>query len=101
MEGWVQCSLVWLDLVEGDNSIIPFGMTAWDILERDFRKNFIDYAEHKRAQDQMQELKMKDRNVDQYIADFSHLGLRAGLSLDEPTVLRLFARGLPRPLAET
>ena len=44
---------------------------------------------------------MKDGNVDQYIAEFQELADRGNLDVDEPSNLRLFARGLPTGLAET
>jgi hypothetical protein len=43
---------------------------------------------------------MKDRNVDEYIATFQVLGYRAGMKLDDLSVLRLFAQGLLQSLAD-
>jgi hypothetical protein len=44
---------------------------------------------------------MTNKNVDQYIADFECLGHHAGLDLDDPMVLHLFACGLPIGLADS
>jgi hypothetical protein len=75
-------------------------MDAWDALEAEFKWAFVDYTEHERAQDELRKLKMKDNNVDEYIAAFQLLGYRVNMNLDDPSALRLFARGLPRGLAD-
>jgi hypothetical protein len=38
------------------------------VMEAEFKKAFIDYAEHERANDELRKLRMKDGNVDAYIA---------------------------------
>jgi hypothetical protein len=43
---------------------------------------------------------MKDSNVDEYIAAFQLLSHQAGINLDNPSALRLFARGLLKLLAD-
>jgi Retrotransposon gag protein len=103
VDGWVQRNYDWPDKVKRDTSHlrVPFGMTPWEALEADFKRSFIDPAEHKRAQDELRKLKMKEGNVDEYIATFELLTHRAGMDLDDPTALRLFARRLPRNLADS
>jgi hypothetical protein len=44
---------------------------------------------------------MKDSNVDEYIAAFQLLGHHTGMNLDDPSALRLFARRLPKSLADS
>jgi hypothetical protein len=44
---------------------------------------------------------MKDSNVDKYIASFQLLSHRAGMNLDDPSALQLFARGLPKSLTDS
>jgi hypothetical protein len=46
--------------------------------------------EHEHAQDELRKLKMKDSNVDEYIAAFQLLGHHTGMNLDDPSMLRLF-----------
>ena len=101
VKGWSKRQLDWLDKVREDPSELPWRMSAWQVLEREFRNAFVDYAEHERAQDQIRRLRMKDGNVDQYIAEFQEFADRGNLDTDEPSNLRLFARGLPTGLAET
>ena len=96
MEGWVERSYNWLNKAkQNPDNVLPFGTTAWEVLEQDFCQAFIDYAEHERAQDKIQKLCMKDENIDEYIAMFEHLGHHTGMDLDDPMALQLFARGLP------
>ena len=100
VEGWTDRSYEWLDKVQNGKTTIPFDMTAWEVLERDFRNAFVDYAEHERAADDLKRLKMKEGRIDEYIAAFERLGHRANADLDDPLNLRLFARGLPKALCD-
>jgi hypothetical protein len=101
VEGWTQRTYDWLDQVEADPSQLLFKMSAWQALEADFKQSFVDYAEHKCAQDELRKLKMKDSNVDEYIAAFQLLGHCTGMNLNDPSTLRLFACGLPKSLANS
>jgi Retrotransposon gag protein len=102
VKGWVQKTYNWLNQVETnpDDEFSP-GSNPWEILEGKFHDSFIDYAEHERAQDKLAKLKMTGGDVDGYIASFEFLSYQAGMNPDEPSVQRLFARGLPRTLADT
>jgi hypothetical protein len=101
VEGWTQCTYDWLDQVEADPSQLPFKMTAWQALEADFKWSFVDYAEHECVQDELRKLKMKDSNVDEYIATFQLLSHHAEMNLDDPSTLRLFVHGLLKSLADS
>ena len=48
----------------------------------------------------MRELKMKDGNINEYIATFERLAHRAEVDPNDPSNIRLFAQGLPHPLVE-
>jgi hypothetical protein len=98
-EGWVDQQDDWLIKVDRDPSILPWRMDEWDVMEQEFKKAFVDYAEHEKANDDLRKLKMKDGNVDAYIARFSQLAHRGGHNVNEPELLRLFAIGLPAPQA--
>jgi hypothetical protein len=101
VEGWMQCTYGWLDQVEADPSQLPFKMSAWQALEANFKQSFVDYVEHERMQDELRKLKMKDSNVDEYIAAFQLLGHHMGMNLNNPSMLRLFACGLPKSLTDS
>jgi hypothetical protein len=101
VEGWMQRTYDWLNQVEADPSQLPFKMTTWQALEANFKRSFVDYAEHECMQDELRKLKMKDSNVDEYIAAFQLLGHRTGMNLDDPSTLRLFTHELPKSLADS
>jgi hypothetical protein len=101
VKGWVQRQLNWLDKVEERDEVLPWNMNAWDILQREFKKAFVDYAEHERAYNELRALKIKDGDVYGYIYTFEELAGRSGVNPNEPTVTRMFTRGLPRALAES
>jgi hypothetical protein len=101
VKGWVQRNYDWLDNAETDtNTYIPHGMTAWQVLEREFCNTFINYTKYKWAQDKLVKLKMQGGDVDGYIASFEFLGHCARMDLNDPTMLCLFARSLPCTLAD-
>jgi hypothetical protein len=53
VKGWMQHTYNWLDQVEANPTMLPFKMMAWQALEANFKWSFIDYAEHKHAQDEL------------------------------------------------
>ena len=98
VEWWTLRQDEWLDkVVEADPAT---HMTAWQTLEQEFKNAFIDSADRERAQLEIGSLRMKEGNVDRYIAEFKELARRGGYGFDEPANLLLFARGLPKRLAE-
>jgi len=81
--------------------MVPHRSNAWFKLEKRFKEAFSDYAENKRAQDKMKKLKMKNDNLDEYLAAFETLAQHAELDPNDPSNLRTFAIGLLRSLADT
>jgi hypothetical protein len=61
---------------------------------------FVDYTKHEHTNKELSELKMKDGNVDHYIARFQQLAHRGGHNLDQPSVMTQFAQGLPQCLSD-
>jgi hypothetical protein len=98
-EGWIQIMDDWLEAVTVDSTILPWRMKEWQVMEREFKKAFVDYAESEKANDELRKLKMKDGNVDTYIARFTQLAHRGGHNPDQPKLLHLFGQGLPQTLA--
>ncbi len=90
----------WLQDVEDGTELLPQTRNAWQVVEHNFKQAFIDYAVKEKAQDELHKLRMKEGNIDQYIADFQLLAMDANVDLDEPTVFQLFYFGLPTGLAE-
>jgi hypothetical protein len=100
MEGWVNIQDDWLESVSVDQSIIPWQMNEWEVMEKEFKKAFIDYAAHKKANNKLWKLKMEKGNVDAYIARFQQLAHQGGHSIDELEILQRFAMGLPQNLVD-
>jgi len=56
-----------------------------------FKEAFSNYAECKRAQDELKKLKMKGDNLDKYLAAFETLGQHGELDPNNPSNLQTFA----------
>ena len=100
VEGRTDRSYEWLDKVQTGKMTIPFGMTAWEVLEHDFHNVFVDYAKHECVADDLKKLCMKEGHIDEYITAFERLAHRANADLNDPLNLRLFAWGLPKVLCD-
>jgi len=99
-QGWVDAADRWLRHIVEDPSMIPCRSNAWKELEKRFKEAFSDYAEHKRAQDKVKKLKMKNDNLDEYLAAFETQVLRADIDMNDHTNLRTFALRLPQTLTD-
>jgi len=100
-EGWVDAANRWLCHIVEDPSMIPHRSDAWKELEKRFKEAFSDYAERKRAQDELKKLKMRNNNLDEYLAAFETQALQADIDMNNHTNLQTFALGLPQSLADT
>ena len=94
-EGWVELQDKWLEDVMEDSSLLPWQMNKWQVMEKEFKKAFMDYARHEKANDELHKLKMKDGNIDAYITRFTQLAHQGGHNINEPTILTMFSQGLP------
>jgi len=99
-EGWVDAADRWLCHVVEDPSMIPQRSNTWKELEKCFKEAFSDYAERERAQDKLKKLKMKNNNLDEYLAAFETQALCADIDMNDHTNLWTFALGLPQSLAD-
>ena len=52
-EGWVEMQDKWLEDVMEDSSLLPWQMNEWQVMEREFKKAFMDYARHEKANDEL------------------------------------------------
>ena len=94
-EGWVDIADRWLCHVVEDLSMIPRRSNAWKELEKRFKEAFSNYAECKRAQDELKKLKIRNNNLDEYLAAFETHALCTNIDMNDHTNLRTFALGLP------
>jgi len=46
---WVQQLDNWLNAIKKDHSILPWLHNEWQVMESKLKKSFINYAKHKRA----------------------------------------------------
>jgi len=99
-KGWVDVADRWLHHVVEDPSMIPRWSNAWKELEKRFKEAFSDYAECKRAQDELKKLKMRNDNLDKYLAAFETHALRADIDMNDHTNLQTFTLRLPWSLAD-
>jgi len=99
-KGWVDAADRWLRHVVEDPSMIPHRSNAWKELKKHFKEAFSDYAERERAQDKLKKLKMKNNNLDKYLAAFETQALCADIDMNDHTNLQTFALSLPRSLAD-
>jgi len=86
-EGWVDAADRWLYHVVEDPSMIPCQSNAWKELKKRFKEAFSDYAERKRAQDELKKLKMKNDNLDEYLAAFKTHALCTDIDMNDHTNL--------------
>jgi len=93
-EGWVDSADKWLCQVVNDLSMISHRSNIRQELKKKFKDTFSNYAKHERAQDKMKKLKMKNDNLDKYLAAFKTLGQCTELDLNNPSNLQTFALGL-------
>ena len=99
---WVVAACQWLV-----NEVTNFGVDQydpylWESIEGAFHQQFADTLEKERAQMQLRQgFKMKDGNIDEYVAKFDLLIDQAGYCADDPQTLEKFINGLPASLYET
>ena len=74
-------------------------MNEWQVIEQEFKKAFVNYAEHKKANHKLQKLRIKDGNVNAYITRLAQLVHWGGQNMNKPELLCLFGQGLPMTLA--
>jgi len=99
-EGWVDAADRWLRHVVEDPSMIPHKSNAWKELKKRFKEAFSNYAERERAQDKLKKLKMRNDNLDEYLAAFETQALHADIDMNDHTNLQIFTLSLPRSLTD-
>ena len=72
---------------------------SWDQFLEQFRAEYADTQKAERARTQIEELHMKNNNIDQYITDFISTANDAGYHLEGESTKRTFVRGLGKFIA--
>ena len=91
--GWVRdMGEIWRQLNDAGDDI----PAVWDQFLIEFRQQFQDTQKAKRVRIKLENLKMKDREIDSYISQFEEIARDAGYTVRNPETIYLFYRGLPR-----
>ena len=96
---WANKISVWLKDIRDGCETLPFGYDVWQIVEREFRENFTNFANADKAYRELEKLKMTEGRLDEYISNFQDLTARAGMDLSAPNTMNTFAKGLQGSLA--
>ena len=80
------------------NPILENSDVHWTSFLTDFRTAYTDTALQQTAYHQLQQLRMKGHDLDQYVARFKHLCTKAGVDRTQLQTISMFARGLERKL---
>src|SRR6266404_1970907 len=82
------------------NPMLETNEYHWDYFEDAFRDAYTDTSEREDADNKLQNLHMKDRNLDQYVAEFNQLSHLANQNDETRGLIPLFRQGLPYGLAQ-
>jgi len=100
VQNWVMRQILWLHNETGAGGVLPTNEWLWRETLRTFEHAFINTMTEARARSELSKLKMTGGDIDGFIAKFKRLAHDANYTLDEPTVLDKFIKGLPMKLAE-
>ncbi len=82
------------------NPMLETNEYHWDHFEDAFRDAYTDTSEREDADNRLQNLHMKDGNLDQYVAEFNRLSHLADRNDETRGLIPLFRQGLPYGLAQ-
>jgi Retrotransposon gag protein len=95
VEGWMADIGSALDLLDPMINNIP---ALWDQFLLEFAKQYQDTQAAERARAELENLRMKVPEIDQYISKFEDLCHKAGYTQGNTEVTHLFHKGLPRSI---
>ena len=96
---WSNKISAWIDDVREGRESVPFGYDIWQVVEREFKENFTDFADADKAYREIERLKMTKGRLNEYISNFQDLAMRAGMDLSAPNTMNTFTKGLQGSLA--
>jgi hypothetical protein len=94
VSGWTRAMGEMLDTLPQDQNV-PL---LWDFFLQEFEVQYLDTAREDRARAEITKLKLKDNDIDAYIAKFEELVRQAGYTLGSPESIQLFEEGLSYPI---
>jgi hypothetical protein len=99
---WVLAASRWLGQEVSLYHVDQYDPYLWMSIEGAFRRQFADTLEMERAQNKLRHgIRMKEGNIDEYVAEFDTLIAQAGYKADNAQTLEKFISGLPASLYET
>jgi len=100
VQSWVMKQILWLRNEINTGGVQPTNEWLWREILCMFEHAFLNTMNEARARSELSKLKMTGGDIDGFIAKFEQLARNANYTLDEPTVLDKFIKGLPTKLAE-
>ena len=95
---WVIAVSRWLNR-QIQNGIADDNEDLWTEVAVTFTRCFANTLERERAQAELKQgIKMKDGDIDMYVANFEQLARKAGYCLDTLQTIDIFTDGLPQEL---
>ena len=95
---WVIAVSCWLNR-QVQNRIADDNEDLWTKVAVAFTRRFANMLERERAQAELKRgIKMKDGDIDAYVANFEQLAWKAGYCLDTPQTIDIFTDELPQEL---
>jgi hypothetical protein len=99
---WVLAASCWLGQEVTIYHVNQYDHYLWESIEGAFRQQFANMLKKERAQTKLRQgIRMKDGNINEYIAMFDTLVAQAGYKVDDAQMLEKFISGLPVLLYET
>src|SRR5216683_947301 len=90
VDQWVQNMTTWLRSLDPINDNVP---RVWDYFTTTFKQQFNDSTRTQRSRQQLEKLRFKFPDIDQYIADFEDLANLSGYTVGNDETINLFRKG--------
>jgi hypothetical protein len=90
VDQWVQDMTTWLRGLDPLNDNIP---QVWDYFTDEFERKFVDSTKTQQSRQQLEKLRFRFLEVDQYIADFEDLANLSGYTVGNNETINLFLKG--------
>ncbi len=90
VDQWVRNMTTWLRSLDLVNDNVP---RVWDYFTETFEQQFNDSTRTQRSRQQLEKLRFKFPDIDQYIADFEDLANLSGYTVGNDETINLFLKG--------
>ena len=90
MDQWVRNMTTWLRSLDPVNDNVP---RVWEYFTKTFEQQFSDSTRTQWSRQQLEKLRFKFPDIDQYIADFEDLANLSGYTVGNDETINLFLKG--------